>query len=63
MASSKHRSGHVSLRLVLVVPFVLQVIVAVGITGWLALQNGQKAIRDLAVQLENEIAERVEQHI
>ena len=41
----------VPLRLVLVVPFVLQLTVAVGITGWLSLRNGQQAVNSLVQQL------------
>ena len=53
----------VPLRLILIVPFVVEVVGAVGLTGWLAIQNGQKAVNDLATQLENEVATRVEQHL
>ncbi|MCT7958764.1 cache domain-containing protein [Laspinema palackyanum] len=48
------------IRLVLVVPFVLQISVAVGLTGWLSLKNGQQAVNDLAAQLRAEIVARIE---
>ncbi|HEY9653464.1 MAG TPA: ATP-binding protein [Coleofasciculaceae cyanobacterium] len=51
------------LRLVLVVPFVLQIGVAVGLTGWLSIRNGEKAVNNLAAQLRNEITARIEQHL
>ncbi len=54
------RSRKVSLRLVLIVPFVLQVAIAVGITGWLSLRNGQKAVNDLAAQLQGEVSARIQ---
>ncbi|MEB3359333.1 MAG: ATP-binding protein [Synechococcales bacterium] len=52
-----------SLRLVLIIPFVLEIVVAVGLTGWLTLRNGQKAVDDLAMQLEAEVADRIQQHL
>jgi signal transduction histidine kinase/ActR/RegA family two-component response regulator len=51
------------LRLVLVVPFVLQIFAAVGLTGYLSLRNGQKAVNDLASQLRNQVSDRVDQHL
>lgn len=56
-------SQKLPLRLVLVVPFVLQIGLAVGLTGWLSLRNGQKAVNDLAAQLRHEITARIEQHL
>ncbi|MBP0017302.1 MAG: response regulator [Cyanobacteria bacterium SBLK] len=38
------------LRTVLTVPFVVQIAIAVGLTGYLSIRNGQKAVRDLAQQ-------------
>ncbi|OCQ95314.1 hybrid sensor histidine kinase/response regulator [Oscillatoriales cyanobacterium USR001] len=51
------------LRLILVIPFVLQIFAAVGLTGWLSLRNGQQAVNDLAGQLYGEITARIEQHL
>jgi signal transduction histidine kinase len=53
----------IPLRLILLIPFLLQVTLAVGLTGWLSLRNGQKAINDLANQLEIEVGDRIEQHL
>ena len=52
--------SRVSLRTVLIVPFVLQIFVAVGLTGYLSLRNGQKAVNDLADRLSNEVSDRTE---
>jgi sigma-B regulation protein RsbU (phosphoserine phosphatase) len=52
-------SGNVSLRGVLIVPFVLQIFAAVGLTGWLSLRNGQKAVNDVATQLRSEITAHI----
>ena len=51
------------IRMVLVVPFMLQIILAVGLTGYLSYRNGQIAISDLATQLHTEITARIEQYI
>ncbi|MEG5001153.1 hybrid sensor histidine kinase/response regulator [Microcoleus sp. B4-D4] len=49
----------IPLRLVLVVPFVLQVFAAVGLTGYLSLRNGQIAVNDVSSQLREEIGYRI----
>jgi PAS domain S-box-containing protein len=51
------------LRYVLIVPFILQICGAVGLVGYLSDQNGQKAVNELATQLEKEICDRIEQHL
>ena len=53
----------VPLPLVLVVPFVLQIFAAVGITGYLSFRNGQKAVNDLATHLQEEVSDRVSLHL
>ncbi|MBD2772199.1 PDC sensor domain-containing protein [Iningainema tapete] len=53
----------VPLRLLLVVPFVLQIFAAVGLTGYLSLRNGQKAVNDLADQLINKANQLVSVHL
>jgi PAS domain S-box-containing protein len=55
--------GKVSLQTVLVVPFVLQIFTAVGLTGYLSFRNGQEAVNDIATQLLSEISLRVEQNL
>ncbi|WP_293128047.1 ATP-binding protein [Microcoleus sp. bin38.metabat.b11b12b14.051] len=55
--------GNAPLRTVLIVPFVLQIIGAVGIVGYLSFRNGQKAVNDLASQLRTEISSRIDQHL
>ncbi|NEP11948.1 MAG: PAS domain S-box protein [Symploca sp. SIO2C1] len=51
------------LRLVLVVPFVVQIFAVVGLTGYLSLRNGQKAVNDLANQLHTEVCDRIIGHL
>jgi len=51
------------LRLILIVPFVLQIVVVVGLTGYLSLRNGQRAVNDLATKLSIEVSSRIYQHL
>ncbi len=51
------------LRVALVVPFVLQISAAVGLTAFFSLKNGQKAVNDVASQLQNELTTRIHQHV
>ncbi len=58
-----HLTQKVPLRLVLVVPFVLQIFAAVGLVGYFSLSNGQKAINDLATQFQTEVSDRIDDHL
>ncbi len=49
----------VPLQLVLVIPFVLQVFAIVGMTGYLSLRNGQKAVNEVSSQLRQEMSDRI----
>ncbi|MCU0567405.1 MAG: ATP-binding protein [Oculatellaceae cyanobacterium Prado106] len=51
------------LQILLIGPFVLQIFTAVGLTGYLSLQNGQKAVIEVAGQLQTEIASRVTENL
>lgn len=56
-------SGNVPLRIVLVVPFVIQVFTIVGLIGYLSFRTGQKAVNELAIQLTTKVTERINQHL
>lgn len=56
-------SFKVPLRLVLVVPFVVQLIAAVGLVGYLSFRNSQQAVNDLAHQLMDKTSHLVGQHL
>lgn len=51
------------LRVILVVPFVLQIFAAVGLTGYFSLRNGQQAVNDLTSQVMHKHSELVGQHL
>jgi PAS domain S-box-containing protein len=51
------------LRTLLVVPFVLQVVTAVGLVGWLSFLSGQKAVNSVSSALQSELAFRIEREL
>ena len=53
------KSRQIPLRLVLIVPFVLQIVGAVGLVGYLSYRSGQKAVEDMANQLMDQATNRV----
>lgn len=56
-------SGRVSLRSALVIPFVLEIFIAVGLTGYISLRNGRDAVNDVASQLRQEISSRIRERL
>jgi two-component system sensor histidine kinase ChiS len=56
-------SKNISLRTILIVPFVIQIVIAVALIGGLSFYNGQKAVDDIATQLGGEITARIHQHL
>jgi class 3 adenylate cyclase/HAMP domain-containing protein len=66
--SAKHHwfdrvQQNLSLRLVLIVPFVIELSLAVGLVGYLSFKNGQKAVNTLAYQSIEKVSEIVENHL
>ncbi|WP_204154493.1 EAL domain-containing protein [Leptolyngbya sp. CCY15150] len=61
--SSPWFNRSISLRLLLVLPFVLQIAIAVGLTGWLSFRSGEQAVEDLSGQLRGEVGARIRQHL
>lgn len=51
------------LPVILVVPFVIQIFAAVGLTGWLSLRNGKTAVNQVTTQLRREVTARIQQHL
>ncbi|WP_413161258.1 PAS domain S-box protein [Capilliphycus salinus ALCB114379] len=51
------------LQLILIVPFAIQIVAVVGLTGYLAHRNGQKAVQDLASQLMDELGDHVNERL
>ncbi|MFP4298888.1 MAG: adenylate/guanylate cyclase domain-containing protein [Spirulinaceae cyanobacterium] len=56
-------SPKMPLRLLLVVPYVAQIVIVVGLVGYLSFRNGQQAVNDLAKQLRNEVTQRIQDRL
>ena len=56
------RTGFLSipLRSIIVIPFVLQTFMAVGLTAWLSLRNGRESVNNVASQLRTEASINIE---
>lgn len=55
--------NRVALHTILIVPFVLQTLGIVSIIGYLSFRNGQRAVADLANQLQAEITARIQERV
>ena len=55
--------SHTSLRVLIVVPFIVQIIAITALTGYLSYRNGQRAVNDVAGQLRNEVTIRIQERI
>ena len=53
----------VPLSYILVALFLLQILLAVGLTAYLSISNGQKAVNEVASELRRQVANRVEQNL
>jgi signal transduction histidine kinase/CheY-like chemotaxis protein len=62
LRSSKKFKGF-PLRLILVLPFVVQVVGAVGLVGYLSFKNGQQAVNDLSDRLMDKSGNLVSKHL
>lgn len=56
-------SNKISLRSILVIPFVLQIFTIVGLVGYFSFKNGQRAVSNVAEQLQHQVSDRVNQHL
>ena len=54
---------NIPLRLILVIPFVLQIFAVVGLVGYFSFIRGQKAVNDLANQLMDKTSKQVDIHL
>ncbi|HEY9646167.1 MAG TPA: PAS domain S-box protein, partial [Chroococcidiopsis sp.] len=59
----QHTQPSLSLRWVLVVPFVLQLLGTVGLVGYLSYKNGQKTVVTVADQMMEEVGERIDDRL
>jgi PAS domain S-box-containing protein len=55
----RQTSRKLRLRTTLVVPFILQIIAAIGLVGFIAYRSGQRAVNDVSTQLRTELTQRI----
>ena len=53
----------IPLQIMLIVPFVVQTVGAVAVVGYLSYRNGQKAVNDVATQLQNDVSDRIQENL
>ena len=63
MMENTKKRVQISLRDVITIPFVVLVVLAVGLTGYFSYSNMQKGINRTVAQLQVEIASQIQQHI
>jgi hypothetical protein len=61
--STIKKKARIPLKFVLIVPFVLQIIGAVALVGYLSYRSGQQAVEKLADELLTETNNRIKQHL
>lgn len=62
-SNSTKQNRQISLKLLLIVPFVLQIAGIVSVISYLSFKNGQKAVTEILSQLKNEIILRTQENI
>lgn len=60
--TARNRS-RLSLRPILIVSLMAQIVLAVGLTGYFSWKNGQKTVRSLAMRLSREVTFHTEKHV
>ena len=61
--SSKKTYWKTNLRLLLVLPFVCQILAGLGVIGYLSYRNGQRALQEMTIKLRKEIGLRIDSHL
>ena len=61
--SVQNDCNKVHLKTALIIPFITLIVIAVGFVWYLSFRNGQKAVVDVAYQLQSEISKRIESHL
>jgi signal transduction histidine kinase len=63
-SSVSHRSASaIAFRWILVGPFLVQTIVAIGLTGYFSVRNSQKSAENFAFQLQTDVGQRIAQRL
>ncbi|AFY73116.1 PAS domain S-box [Synechococcus sp. PCC 7502] len=62
-AKFKQPKIKVPLLFILAVPFISQVLLAMGVVSYLSIKNGQESIKDIAQQLGQSLGDRIDQNL
>jgi hypothetical protein len=57
------KNRQISLRSVLIIPFVLQIVGAVSLVSYLSYQSGQKAVENISESLMKEVGDRIHENL
>jgi hypothetical protein len=57
------KTQRISLKLLLIIPFVLQIVGAVGLVGYLSYRSGQKAVENISESLMKEVGDRIHENL
>lgn len=61
--ASRQTAKKFHLRTTLLIPFVLQIVAAVGLVGYLSFRNGQQAVNEMANRFQDQVEGRVSQRL
>ena len=61
--SRKNPNWKTNLRLLLVLPFVCQIIAGLGVVGYLSYRNGQRALQEMTIKLRRLVALRIDSYL
>jgi signal transduction histidine kinase len=54
---------NLSLQNTIILPFLLQIFIIVGLVGYLSWRNGEQAVKNVTIKLRNEVAVGVKEHL
>ncbi len=52
-----------SIRFLLSLSFIIQILAAVGLTGWFSFRHGHKVVQDMALKLGDKVMEGIDMHV
>ena len=61
--STQNSRKRFPLSIVLTLPFMLQTLGAVGLTGWLSLNHGRESVEQLTEELGTQTTARIQTHV
>lgn len=58
-----HLIGKIPLQAIFIIPFVVQILLIVGIIGYISFRNSQQAVDSLVAELQDETSQRIEERL